>query len=281
MNTTFVNIVKQIVDQQGEAILSEPQRLKGYVQDYAKSEPKEIRLAFGRCIEQGYYRVLKQTNVPEERRRIKPQIAQQMHNLSKLELPLCAEAVDILEAVLYGIPPSQSVPQTSMNPVVPPQTRMSPPTLPQAPFVQSAPIPQAVPGKKRIFPIIAFAALLIIVIVGLINRDKISSALNGWRGFKDFASLSRAANFEESLGVKLTEEEFKAAVALILLGSMFSDNISVDIVSGDNLTQKYNVSTGLRSRYNYLVKRGGKNDPTIYLAYFNDGHWVVISWKEE
>jgi hypothetical protein len=278
MNINFVNIIKQIISQQGEAILAEPQKLKGYVADYAKNEPKEIRLAFGRCIEQGYYRVLKQTSAPTERRRIKPQIAQQMHNISKLELPLCAEAVDILEAVLYGIQPSGSVPQTSTNLVTLPQTQISPSTAPQIPFVQPTPIPQAVPDKKRTFPILIFVALLIIVIVGLAYRDKISSALNGWKGFKDFESFSRAAKMDELLGVKLSEEEF---AALILLGALFSDKINLDMVNGDNLTQKYNVSTGLRSRYNYLVKRGGNNNLTIYFAYFNGVNWFVVSWKEE
>jgi hypothetical protein len=268
MNTNFVNIIKQIIDQQGEAILAEPQRLKGYVSDYAKNEPKEVRLAFGRCIEQGYYRILKETSTPAERQQMKPKIAQQMHNISKLELPLCAEAVDILEAVLYGIQPSRSVPQTSMNPIA----------LPQAPFVQSAPMPQAMPDKRRVFPILAFAVVLIIIIVGLTHRDEISAALNGWKGFKDYDSFSKAANMDELLGVKLTEDEF---AALILLGSIFSDNINLDIVSGDNLTQKYNVSTGMRSRYNYLVKRGGNNDSTIYFAYFNGDYWVVILWKEK
>jgi hypothetical protein len=90
-------------------------RLKVFVSKYAKNEPKEIRLAFGRCIEQGYYRALKQTNAPEERQQMKPKIAQQMHSISKLELSLCSEAVDILEAVLYGTEPVPR-PQTAPTP---------------------------------------------------------------------------------------------------------------------------------------------------------------------
>jgi hypothetical protein len=105
MNINFVNIIKQIAAQHGEAILSNPAQLKVFIRQYAKNEPKEIRLAFGRCIGQGYYRILQQTSTPEERQQIKTKIVQQMHNISKLELPLCAEAVDILEAVLYGTQP--------------------------------------------------------------------------------------------------------------------------------------------------------------------------------
>jgi hypothetical protein len=161
MNTNFVNIIKQIVAQQGEAILGDPARLKLFVSKYAKSEPKEIRLAFGRCIEQGYYRVLKQTTVHEERQQIKPKIVQQMHNISKLELPQCAEAVDILEAVLYGIQPSR--------------------TAPKMPVARPVPRPQAAPNtpnKKRLFVIFASAALIIVLITGLVllsrnNQKKI------------------------------------------------------------------------------------------------------------
>jgi hypothetical protein len=111
MNTNFANIIKQIVSQQGESILANPMRLKVFVRIYAKNEPKEIRLAFGRCIEQGYYRVLKQTSDPEDRQQMKIKIVKQMHNISKLELPICVEAVDILEAVLYDTQPkSQAAP---------------------------------------------------------------------------------------------------------------------------------------------------------------------------
>jgi hypothetical protein len=116
MNTTFINIIKQIVAQEGEAILGNPARLKVYVSKYAKNEKKEIRLAFGRCIEQGYYRVLKQTSAADERQEIKPKIAQQMHNISKLPLEDCTEAVDILEAVIYG---EQAVLRTQNSPKQP------------------------------------------------------------------------------------------------------------------------------------------------------------------
>jgi hypothetical protein len=222
--------------------------------------------------------VLKQTSTPEERQQLKPKIAQQMHNISKLELPLCAEAVDILEAVIYGIPQNQSVPQTRLIPVLPPQTPMSLSTSPQALFVQSAPSPQAVPDKKRAFPILVFAAVLIIVIVGLAHWDEISSVFNGWKGFEDFDSLSRAVNMDKLFGEKFTEGEF---AAIILLEAMLNDDINLDIVSGDILTQRYNVSTTLRNRYNYLVKRGGTNGTTIYFAYFNGDNWVVLNLKEE
>jgi hypothetical protein len=157
MNTTFTNIIKQIVSQQGEAILGNPARLKIFVAKYAKNEPKEIRLAFGRCIEQGYYRVLKQTSAPLERQQLKPKIAQQMHNISKLPLQDCTEAVDILEAVLYGEQPVQNAPPTRMLSAAPPQRSAACPV----------PRPQTVSNKKKVFVIFASAAAIIILIIGL------------------------------------------------------------------------------------------------------------------
>jgi hypothetical protein len=53
MNINLFNAVKRIVSEQGEAILANPARLKGFISDYAKNEPIADRLAFGRCIEGG------------------------------------------------------------------------------------------------------------------------------------------------------------------------------------------------------------------------------------
>jgi hypothetical protein len=116
MNTAFVNIIKQIVNRQGEAILGDPARLKQFVHKEARAVPAELRLSFGRCIEQGYYRVLKQASSAEERSRIKPQIARQMHHITKLDETLCAEAVDVLEAALYAkLPPANRLPRISQR----------------------------------------------------------------------------------------------------------------------------------------------------------------------
>jgi hypothetical protein len=160
LNTNFVNIIKQIISQHGEAILGNPAQLKVFVRKYAKNEPKEVRLAFGRCIEQGYYRVLKQTSAHEERHRMKPKIAQQMHNISKLELSLCTEAVDILEAVLYGTQQNQSVPQSQINPSASQQT--------QAAFVYSSHL-----SKKTGVKIAVSASALILLIAGWIHWNTV------------------------------------------------------------------------------------------------------------
>jgi hypothetical protein len=185
VHTNFVSIIKQIVSQQGEAILGNPVQLKVFVRQYAKHEPKEIRLAFGRCVEQGYYRVLKQISTPEERLLMKPKIARQMHNISKLELPLCAEAVDILEAVLYGIQPV-SKPQA-----VPAQQ--------PAPAQQSAPVRFS---RKTGFKVAISAAALIFLIAGFIHWNKILARLT--KQMEDFV----LSNSQEKDVNGLSEENY-------------------------------------------------------------------------
>jgi WD40 repeat protein len=103
MNANFLSVIKKIISDQGEAILAEPQRLKGWISDYAKDEPKAERLAFGRCIEYGAYTELK--NVPAEgRAAVKNRLAQRLHSEEGLDTALCAGALDLLEAALFGVP---------------------------------------------------------------------------------------------------------------------------------------------------------------------------------
>jgi hypothetical protein len=59
MNGNLLVIVKQIAAQQGEAILGDPQRLKGFIRGFAKNEPLPLCLAFDRAVEEGAYNTLK------------------------------------------------------------------------------------------------------------------------------------------------------------------------------------------------------------------------------
>jgi uncharacterized protein YegL len=102
MNTNLLTIVKQIIAGHGEGILGDPRRLKALFSDLAKDEPKPLRIAFGRCIENGAYTALKTAPNAADRAALKAAIAQQMRVKYGLDLALCAEALDILEAALYG-----------------------------------------------------------------------------------------------------------------------------------------------------------------------------------
>jgi hypothetical protein len=61
MNTAFINIIKRITAEYGESSLEDSVWINGYAKHYAKGEPKEERIAFGHCIEQGFYCELEHT----------------------------------------------------------------------------------------------------------------------------------------------------------------------------------------------------------------------------
>ncbi|GHU59333.1 hypothetical protein FACS189444_4450 [Spirochaetia bacterium] len=107
MNTNLLSIIKRIVAEQGEGILADPLRLKSIVKDYAKKEPKEDRIAFGRCIEAGCYNELKRAATPQERSRLKPALSRRVANATGLDPARCAAVLDILEAAISPAPQSQ------------------------------------------------------------------------------------------------------------------------------------------------------------------------------
>jgi len=106
MNRNLLSIIEKIVAENGEDILANPQRLKAFFMDYAKDEPKQERLAFGRCIEIGSYLELRDTHTAEERERKKTMLTDQLHIRTDIDKELCADALDLLEAVIF--PPVQS-----------------------------------------------------------------------------------------------------------------------------------------------------------------------------
>jgi hypothetical protein len=130
MNTNLVNILKRIITEEGEAILGDPARLKGYVADYAAAESKAERLAFGRCIEYGAYNELKNA---VDKQLAKAAIARRVNANEGLDLTLCNGALDVLEAALYGRVSGQqparygSPPSTPQYQPASPQARYMPP----------------------------------------------------------------------------------------------------------------------------------------------------------
>jgi hypothetical protein len=143
MNTNFVNIIKRIAAEQGETILANPQRLKAFVSDYAKNEPKEDRLAFGRCIEAGAYNALKGTHSEPERRQIKAALLPQIQAASGQNAAVCQNALDVLEAVLFGM---QSVSQQQVY-----QPAAYTPPAQQAPYQQPAVMPPNQPVNVYLY----------------------------------------------------------------------------------------------------------------------------------
>jgi tetratricopeptide (TPR) repeat protein len=97
-----LSIVKHIAVQYGEGVLNDPARLKAFFGDLAKDEPKPLRIAFGRCVEAGAYIALKTEPDAAERSARKAAIAQRVRDEEGMDTALCAEALDILEAALFG-----------------------------------------------------------------------------------------------------------------------------------------------------------------------------------
>ena len=136
MNTNLLSIVKQIIADTGEAILADPARLKAFFSDLAKDEPKPLRIAFGRCIESGAYDALKSAPDAAERALRKTSIAQKVLDEYGLDVTLCAEALDILEAALFE---PDAVEQTSESAPEISQPESQP--APVQPDIQAAPAP--------------------------------------------------------------------------------------------------------------------------------------------
>ena len=102
MNAQLLAIVKRIIAEQGEYILSDPRRLKPFIKKYAHNVPIEERRALGRCIENGAYSVLKTAQDVAERSSRKAAFALRLRTSLGLDTRLSAEALDVLEAALYG-----------------------------------------------------------------------------------------------------------------------------------------------------------------------------------
>jgi zinc transport system ATP-binding protein len=98
MNNNFVSIIKRIIVEQGEAVLANAARTKGYVADYASQESKVERLAFSRCIEYGAYNELKNA---QDREAAKAALARRVNAGEGIELRFCNEVLDALEAALF------------------------------------------------------------------------------------------------------------------------------------------------------------------------------------
>lgn len=135
----LLDIIKQIVSEQGEQILSEPKRVKAFFSDLAINEPKPQKQAFMLCLEHGFVKILKE--IPEkERVNCKESLAQKLHKEEGLDLDLCKEAIAMLSAVLFAESILQPQPQPQPKPQPQPQPKPQPP-----PKLQPKPQPKTLP----------------------------------------------------------------------------------------------------------------------------------------
>jgi formylglycine-generating enzyme required for sulfatase activity len=96
----LLDIIKQIVAKEGEKILSEPRRVSAFFMDLAKDEPKPQKLAFVKCLEHEFAKILKDV-AEKELPNCKESLAKKLNSEEGLELKLCKEAVDMLCAALF------------------------------------------------------------------------------------------------------------------------------------------------------------------------------------
>ena len=107
MNNNLLKFLKELIAQYGETVLSEPKRINSFLADLAHDEPKPQKTALVKCLEHGFAQTLK--NVPEsERGNCKQKLAQKLRDEEGLDLGLCGETLELLEAVLFGGAPSGS-----------------------------------------------------------------------------------------------------------------------------------------------------------------------------
>jgi hypothetical protein len=195
MNQNLVAVINRIIAEEGEAILGDPVRLKGFVADYAAAESKAERLALGRCIEHGAYDELKNAPDMAARQGVKAAIARRVNANEGLDAALCNSVLDALEAALYGAAtPRQMGYQSALPQTPPPVYQPQTPThqaqmayQAQTAYRTNAPVrsftvspPDAVPGQAGIMDkitrrtfiyalIIGVPWLLIALILGLID----------------------------------------------------------------------------------------------------------------
>jgi hypothetical protein len=100
MNADLITIVKRIIAEQGESVLADPARLKPLIKDYAQNVPQDERRAFGRCIESGFYRLIKAAQTTAERRRLKADLARHLQGTAGMSAALCSGALDVLDAAV-------------------------------------------------------------------------------------------------------------------------------------------------------------------------------------
>jgi len=101
MSNLLLSVIKEIVEKNGDTILSEPKRVSAFLADLAKYEPKPQKTTLIKCLEQGFAQILKDVSV-QDREYCKQQLAQRLHDEEGLDLILCREAIELLSEVLFG-----------------------------------------------------------------------------------------------------------------------------------------------------------------------------------
>jgi len=101
MDSNLFAIVKQIVTEQGDSILSQPRRVIAFFADLAQDIPKPQKNIFIKCLEYESAHILKNT-AESDRALCKQRLANKLHGEEGLDLGLCEETIELLATVLFG-----------------------------------------------------------------------------------------------------------------------------------------------------------------------------------
>jgi hypothetical protein len=184
MNTNLVTIVKRIIAEQGETVLDNPRRMKAVFSDLAKEEPKPLRLAFGRCIEAGAYTALKNARDGQERREVKAAIAQRVRDEEGLDIAFCNDALNVLEAALFGELKTPRTSAAAPRPSSPPYREAPLQTEPRYQAWQSRQVIQPIPQKKSklLLAAIIWQSVIVLLFFWLvIPIPTLIFTIKGWR----------------------------------------------------------------------------------------------------
>jgi len=101
MNKNLLNVIKKIVEENGEAVLSDSRRVSAFLADLARDVPKPQKNALVKGLEHGFAQTLKDVS-EQDRGLCKQRLAQRLYDEEGLDLGLCSETLELLAAVLFG-----------------------------------------------------------------------------------------------------------------------------------------------------------------------------------
>jgi tetratricopeptide (TPR) repeat protein len=106
MNTNLYAAIKQIIAKNGAAILDNSKIVNAYLSDLAPKESKAEKKAFIICLMNGFHTELKRSS-EGDRQHCKNRLAQRLYDDEGLNLTLCNNTLDLLEAALFGVQPKK------------------------------------------------------------------------------------------------------------------------------------------------------------------------------
>jgi WD40 repeat protein len=100
INSNLLAVLKEIVSRHGGVeTLSNARRVKALLSDLAADEPKRQKKALIACLEHGFVALLQEVPA-RERGHVKEKMAERLNREEGLDLALCSDTLDLLEAAL-------------------------------------------------------------------------------------------------------------------------------------------------------------------------------------